>query len=328
MPACKPACNSFYETSMKAIVLAAGYGTRMHPLSQHLPKPLMPVVGQPLLWHIITKLAGSKAAAVGVNCHHMAGLVQAYAREAGFGVPVALSPEPVILGSGGGIGGFRDFLAGEDYFIVHNGDMLSSIDIDAAHAAYRRRMPLCAMVLHDAPGFNNVCIDQSGCIIDLRDSIKPGNVSRRLAYSGICFLRSDMLRYIPPGASDLVLILIGIIKKGMEKIEAIIENQCAWRDVGNPDSYLRVHQDILIGKKPLIDRSCIPQTAFYTGKKTHVGNGANFAGFVSIGDNCTLGRNCRLENCIVWNGSSIEQAASLKNAIIGPGWSVQAQEAV
>ena len=322
------ACNSFYETSMKAIVLAAGYGTRMHPLSQHLPKPLMPVVGQPLLWHIITKLAGSKAAAVGINCHHMAGLVQAYASAAGFGVPVALSHEPVILGSGGGIGGFRDFLAGEEYFVVHNGDMLSSIDIDAAHDAYRRRMPLCAMVLHDAPGFNNVCIDQSGCIIDLRDSIKPGNVSRRLAYSGICFLRSDMLRFIPPGASDLVLILIGIIKKGMENIEAIIEERCEWRDVGNPASYLRVHRDILIGKKPLIDRSCIPQTAFYTGKKTHVGSGADFSGFVSIGDRCTLGRNCRLENCVVWSGSRIEQAASFKNAIIGPGWSVQPREAV
>ena len=306
---------------MKAIVLAAGYGTRMHPLSQHLPKPLMPVVGQPLLWHIITKLARSKAAAVGVNCHHKAGLLQEYVKSAGFEVPVTVSPEPVILGSGGGIGGFRDFLAGQEYFVVHNGDMLSTIDIDAAHEAYRRRMPLCAMVLHDAPGFNNVCIDQSGCIIDLRDSIKPGAVARRLAYSGICFLRSDMLRFIPAGESDLVLILIEIIKKGMGKIEAIIDLQCQWCDVGDPASYMRVHRDILISKQPLIHRACIPQTAVYTGRETRIGSGAVFAGFVSVGDNCDLGRNCHLENCIVWDGTEIQAGASYTNAIIGPGWS-------
>jgi len=258
----------------------------------------------------------------------MAGLLEAYTLAADFGAPVSVSPEPAILGSGGGIGGFRDFLAGEDYFAVHNGDMLSSIDIDAAQDAYRSSMPLCALVLHNAPGFNNVCIDSDACIIDLRDSIKPGNTARRLAYSGICFLRSDMLRFIPQGASDLVLILIGIIKKGLEKVEAIIEEQCVWRDVGSPESYMQAHHDILIDKQPLIDRSCIPQTAFYTGKNTRIGAGADFAGFVSIGDNCSLGGNCRLENCIVWDGSRIEEAASFKNAIIGPGWSVQPRKEI
>ena len=244
---------------MKAIVLAAGYGTRMQPLSQHLPKPLMPVVGQPLLWHIITKLSRSKAAAVGVNCHHMADRVQAYALSAGFGLPVTVSHEPVIRGSGGGIGGFRDFLADEDYFIVHNGDMLSSIDITAAHEAYLRDKPLCAMVLHDAPGFNNVSIDSQGRIIDMRDMLKPGGVSRRLAYSGICFLSTDILRFIPAGESDLVLILLEIIKRGAAAVRAIIAQQCAWSDVGSPASYLRAHRDILIGRQPLIEAACMPR---------------------------------------------------------------------
>jgi len=313
---------------MKAIVLAAGYGTRMQPLSQHLPKPLMPVVGRPLLWHTITKLIGSKAAAVGVNCHHKAELLQGYVQSAGFGVPVLLSHEPAILGSGGGIGGFRDFLAGEDYCIVHNGDMLSSIYIDAAHEAYRRDMPLCAMVLHDAPGFNNVCIDEGGCVIDLRDIIRPAAPSRRLAYSGICFLRTDILRFIPPGQSDLILVLIEVIKKSAGNVRGIIAGQCAWRDVGTPASYLRAHRDILIDRQPLIDPACLPQAAVYTGRKTSIGTGADFAGFVSASDNCALGSGCRLENCVVWDGTDIAAGAVYKNAIIGPGWSVQVQEEV
>ncbi|MBN2106868.1 MAG: NTP transferase domain-containing protein, partial [Deltaproteobacteria bacterium] len=236
---------------MKAIVLAAGYGTRMQPLSRHLPKPLMPVVGRPMLWHIITKLSRSKAAAVGVNCHHMADRVQAYALSAGFGLPVTVSHEPVIRGSGGGIEGFRAFLAGEDYFLVHNGDMLSSIDIAAAQEAYLRDKPLCAMVLHDAPGFNNVSIDSRSRIIDMRDLLKPAGVSRRLAYSGIGFLSTDILHFLPAGESDLVLILLDIIKKRSAAVQAITAQECAWSDVGSPASYLRAHRDILIGRQPL-----------------------------------------------------------------------------
>ncbi len=313
---------------MKAIVLAAGYGTRMQPLSQHLPKPLMPVVGRPLLWHIITKLSRSKAAAVGVNCHHMADRVQAYALSAGFGLPVTVSHEPVIRGSGGGIGGFRDFLAGEDYFLVHNGDMLSSIDIAAAHEAYLRDKPLCAMVLHDAPGFNNVSVDSRGRIIDMRDMLKPGGVSRRLAYSGICFLSTDILRFIPAGESDLVLILLEIIKSEAAAVQAIIAQQCAWSDVGSPASYLAAHRDILIGRQPLIEAACMPGAAVYAGSGTRIGSSADLDGFVSAGDGCRIDSGCSLENCIVWDGAQIPAGAIFKNAIIGPGWSVQVQEAL
>jgi NDP-sugar pyrophosphorylase family protein len=313
---------------MKAIVLAAGYGTRMQPLSQHLPKPLMPVVGRPLLWHIITKLSRSKAAAVGVNCHHMADRVQAYALSAGFGLPVTVSREPVIRGSGGGIEGFRAFLEGEDYFLVHNGDMLSSIDISAAHEDYLRDKPLCAMVLHDAPGFNNVSIDSQGRIIDMRDMLKPAGVSRRLAYSGICFLSTDILRFIPDGESDLVLILLGIIKRAAGAVQAIITQQCAWSDVGSPASYLRVHRDILIGRQPLIDAACMPGAAVYAGSGTRIGSGAALAGFVSAGDGCKIDSGCSLENCIVWDGTQIAEGAAFNNAILGQGWSVQVQEAL
>lgn len=313
---------------MKAIVLAAGYGTRMQPLSRHLPKPLMPVVGRPMLWHIITKLAGSKAAAVGVNCHHMADRVQAYARSACFGLPVTVSHELAIRGSGGGIGGFCDFLEGEDYFLVHNGDMLSSINIAAAHEAYLRDAPLCAMVLHEAPGFNNVSIDSQGAIIDMRDMLKPGGVSRRLAYSGICFLSTDILRFIPAGESDLVLILLNIIQRGASRVRAITAQECAWSDVGSPASYLRAHRDILIGRQPLIEAACMPRSAVYAGRDTRIGSGAALAGFVSAGDGCMIDSGCSLENCIVWDGTQVTAGAAFKNSIIGPGWSVQVQESL
>ncbi len=311
---------------MKTIVLAAGFGTRMHPLSGHLPKPLMPVVGRPLLWHIITKLASSKAAAIGVNCHHKAGMIEDYVRSAGFPVPVTLSPEPVILGSGGGIGGFREFLAGEDYFMVHNGDMLSSIAIDAAHETYLKDMPLAGMVLRDAPGFNNVCIDELGSIIDMRDMLKPAGIAARLAYAGICFLRKDILQHISPGESDLVHILVEIMKKKSGKIQAITAGRCAWRDVGTPASYLQAHREILLERLPLISPTCLPLDAVYSASPIPPGSRDAWQGFVAAGSNCIFGSGCRLKNCIVWDGTEIAPGAAFTNAIIGPGWSLPVQE--
>jgi NDP-sugar pyrophosphorylase family protein len=265
---------------------------------------------------------------VGVNCHHKAALLKAWVLSADFSVPVTVSHEPVILGSGGGIGGFREFLAGEEYFIVHNGDMLSSIDIGAAQEAYLRDMPLCGMVLHDAPGFNNVSIDENGGISDMRDILRPPGVARRLAYSGICFLRADIFRYIPPGESDLILLLIEIMKKGSEKIQALMAGHCVWRDVGTPASYLAAHRDILIDRQPLVSRACMPGSALYAGGATCLAEGVECAGFVSIGDRCRIGSSCRLENSVVWDGTELPAGTAVKNSIIGPGWSVRVQEAL
>lgn len=312
---------------MKAIVLAAGFGTRMGPLSRHLPKPLMPVVGRPLLWHAITKLIDSKAGAVGVNCHHRADMIEAWVRAAGFSAPVTLSREPEILGSGGGIGAFRDFLAGEEYFTVHNGDLLSSIDLRAALEAYRRDMPLAALVLRDAPGFNNVCVDADGAVCDMRDLLRPGRAARRMAYTGICFLRRDIFTHLPPGASDLVRVLAGIIRQGGQRIGAIMAGPCAWRDVGTPASYLAAHREILLERRPLVDPACMPGGARYTGDATRLGRGTTCAGFVAIGHRCRVGGSCRLENCVIWDDTELPAGTVLRNAVAGPGWSVGAQEA-
>ena len=315
---------TYSKYTMKAIVLAAGYGTRMHPLSQHLPKPLMPVIGRPLLWHAITKLIGSKAAAVGVNCHHKSEAIRSYVRGAGFAVPLYVAHEPDILGSGGGIGGFREFLRGEEYFVVHNGDMLSDIDIEAAHAQYRRRIPLCAMVLRDAPGFNNVCVDPGGAIIDMRDLLRPAGTARRLAYTGICFLRGDMLEHIPPGASDLISILVELVRKGSEEILAIDAGPCAWRDVGTPSSYLAAHRDILVDRIPLVSPAIAPAGPVFLGAGAVPGRGAELRGFVSAGDHCRIGSRCTLENCVLWDGADVPAGSRFASAVIGPGWSVQA----
>ena len=147
---------------MKAIVLAAGYGTRLVPLSHYLPKPLIPVLGKPLLWHILTRLKQCGITDAGVNMHHHADMVQEFLKTQNPGIPVSVSYEPEILGVAGGIGAFREFVRNEEFFLLHNGDVLSTIPLEQMAGAFLKKRPLIGMVLHDYPPYNNVCTAEDG----------------------------------------------------------------------------------------------------------------------------------------------------------------------
>lgn len=307
---------------MKAIILSAGYGTRIQPLSNRLPKPLMPVVGQPLLGHIIMKLEACKVDGIGINTHHHADMIKDFINHQPFGVPLYLSREHLILGSGGGIGGFRDFLSGEDIFLVHNGDFLSDISLQQVISSYMEQKPLCALVLHDHNPYNNVLIDTDCTIVDMRDVLRPADAARRLAYTGIAVMSSRIFNYIPEGASDIVEILLAVIRKGKEKIMGIVVEGCAWSDIGTVNNYFETHRDILVHKKPLIGNSFVPTGAVSLGEGTVTEGEMCLGGFISAGKNCLFRQGCRLENCIVWDNVTIGEGAAFQNAIIGKGWEV------
>jgi NDP-sugar pyrophosphorylase family protein len=307
---------------LKAIILAAGYGTRLQPLTNSLPKPLVPVVSRPLLLHTILKLKKCKVTGIGINIHHNAGMLKAYLERVQPGLPIEISHEQNILGVAGGIGGLRSFLREEDFFIVHNGDVLSNIDLEKLMDTYRIQQPLCAMVLHDHPQYNNVSIDEEGNIADIRATLKPAKAVKRLAYTGISFMDSGFLRYIPEGPADLVPILLDMIKEGKNKVQAIIADECVWRDIGTVSSYFEAHKEILIQKKPLIDKSLIPRDPVFLGKGTRMEEGVALQGFVSAGENCLLRQGCCVENCIIWDNAVVEEGRVVKNSIIGNGWAV------
>lgn len=307
---------------MKAIILSAGYGTRIRPLSNYLPKPLLPVVGQPLLRHIIMKLRACKVDGIGINTHHNAEMVEAFIAREQSGPPVMLSREEVILGSGGGIGGFKNFLRGGSSFIVHNGDVLSNIPLELLIAAHEKENPLCTLILHDHPPYNNVLIDKGSSIIDMRDVLKPERTFKRLAYTGIALMNTRILEYIPDGVSDIVDILIKIIRAGKEHVLGLVVENRVWKDVGTVKNYFEAHQDILLNRKPLIDEAAMPTGSVFLGEGTVKEDGVVLKGFVSAGSNCVIKKGALVENSIIWDRTVIEKNEAVKNKIIGPGWAV------
>jgi NDP-sugar pyrophosphorylase family protein len=310
---------------MKALILAAGYGTRLSPLTSYLPKPLMPIVGKPLLWHILNKLKHSGITDAGVNLHHHADKVKEFLITKDLEIDIAFSYEPEILGVAGGIGGFRDFLQHEDCFMIHNGDVLSTIPIDLMAAEYQKNRALVTMVVHDYPQYNNVAIADDGTICDIRDTLKHDTVARKLAYTGIAFMSTKILPFIPKhGPCDLIPLCLDLIRTGEHRIDTIIAEGCEWRDIGMVKSYFEAHRDILLYRKPLISASLIPADGRYCDETAVVGEGVRLRGFVSAGRRCVLNKNSSLENVILWDDVIIAEGAHIKDAILGREFQVYA----
>ena len=116
---------------MKAMIFAAGLGTRLRPLTDTMPKALVPVCGNPLLYHVIHKLKSAGYTELVVNVHHFAGQIREYLQTHDFGLPISVSDESdLLLETGGGVAHAKDLiLPEEEPFLIHNVDILSNLDI-------------------------------------------------------------------------------------------------------------------------------------------------------------------------------------------------------
>ena len=305
--------------SIKAVILAAGYGTRLQPLTDILPKALVPLVGKPLVRHSISRLLQAGINSIGLNTHHHARLMEEFAAVQ-HDCRLHISHEPSILGSAGGIGGFRGFLETEDFFIVCNGDSLSNIACDLFLPDFLRYSPLVMMVLHDCPAYNNVCINNDGDVIDLRDMLKPARAFARLAYTGIAYMSRAFLDLIPPGASELVPLLLELITAQPGSVRAVIAPDAVWRDIGTPAAYMQAHREIMLQRLPLIPERDIPPSALFLGEDSQISEDCTLDGFVSIGSFSRIEPGCTLRDCIIWDQTTIAAGSTLSSVVCGPGF--------
>ena len=135
------------------MVLAAGLGTRLRPLTEFVPKPAVPVAGLPLVQFALGRLRAAGARRVVVNAHHLAGVMEGVAEDAAraVGIALSISREPVIAGTGGALREARAHLAGAEAIVLWNGDILFDVDLPAILAAHRKSGALATMVLAPMP---------------------------------------------------------------------------------------------------------------------------------------------------------------------------------
>ena len=181
---------------MKAMIFAAGLGTRLRPLTDTMPKALVPVCGNPLLYHVITKLKAAGYTELVVNVHHFAGQIREYLSAHSFGLPISVSDESdQLLETGGGIAHARDLiLPAEEPFLVHNVDILSNLDIPWLRSRTRPEA-LSTLLVSERETSRYLLFDQAMRLVGWTN-VRTGEVKspypglkaadcRKLAFSGI-----------------------------------------------------------------------------------------------------------------------------------------------
>ena len=226
------------DGGLRGFVLAAGYGTRLRPLTDLVPKPLLPVGGRALLDLAIANLDRAGAGPIAVNTHHLGDQVAAHLRARPDAARFTLSPEPEILGTGGALDGARAFLSRADTILLHNGDVLTDADLRALLAEHRGTGAVATLLLVDHPAVNTVEVAADDAIVSLAGRPAPGaaaaatQVARRLTYSGVAVLARRLLDDVPAGPSSLVDVLAGVIAREPGAVRAWAPAGVAWDDVG------------------------------------------------------------------------------------------------
>jgi NDP-sugar pyrophosphorylase family protein len=308
---------------VKAVILSAGMGTRLRPLTNVLPKPLMPVVGRPIIENIIHGLKHCGIVEIAINTHHLGEKIVNHLGDGRrFEIKIQYSHEPQILGTGGGIGSLRDFLQGREPFIVHNGDILTDLDLSPVIRFHLDTKALATLVLCDFAPINTVALGAHGEVTGIRGTSKEPEDStlEMLTFAGISVMSSEILRLLPSGGyGNIIDTYVELMRSRKGSIRGYVVKSHQWRHISTVLDYFEIHHEILMEKRPILWGKPLLPRPFYIGEGSEIEEGVELKGFVSAGRDCLIKRRALLENCIIWDGATVEEGEVLRNVIIGKG---------
>jgi NDP-sugar pyrophosphorylase family protein len=339
---------------MKVMILAAGMGTRLHPLTATCPKPLVPLMLQPMLGHLLTQLRQYHVEEVVINLHHHAEQLRQWigdGRQWGF-QQIHLSYESEILGTAGAIKKAEAVLRDAPFCVI-NADVLTDVDLAAVWQWHGQRQAVVTMVLRPDPEahrFGPVMVDGDHrvCQINGRPASKSHLTGEVMMFTGIQVISPQIFAEIPPGQS---------LSTAADTYPKLIANEAAvygyrhdgyWMDVGVPTRYRQAHWDFLdgvyVGELASVPNGThvirrteeTPENWAHATIKPpvvvgpHVDLGAN----VRLGPYAVIGAGCQLEagasvrESVLWDGVRVVSNARVDRCILGTGVVVPANRAL
>ena len=287
---------------MKAMILAAGFGTRLRPLTEMKPKALVPVANKPILARSIEYLISYGITEIIVNAHHHAEQVVAYLKDGNpYDLNIQVKVEPEILGTGGGIKNTEGFWDKEPFLVI-NSDILTDIDLAAVYQVHQTSGALVTLVLHDCEPYNQVQVDDHWNITDISKSSTPG----RLAFTGIHVIDPEVLSHIPQGAfSDIIECYRELIRQ-KKPVRACLVNGHYWRDIGSIASYLEANREL-------------SDNSFVIGPGCALDASVKLGDWCVMGENCHLGKNVEVQRSVLWDGVTVKEGRKVLDSVVTSG---------
>jgi len=311
---------------MRAIILSAGYGTRLWPLTEDRTKPAIPILGKPLVGYVAEYLASHGFDEIVVNLHHRPESVRnALGDGSRFGVKLHYVEEPLILGTSGALDNTRDFFD-RDTFLVVNGKIITDIDLKAALETHRNRNALATLVLLPNTRRERFSIVETnhGCVTRFGGMPDPADAGPApLMFTGIHMMEPRIFDYIPRGGfSDSVTHVYPQAMANGETIAAHVADG-KWRELSTLKRYLEISIEMLVetGRSYFAGAdSAVSETAEVVDTilwdNVQVGGGASVYRCI-VGDNVTIARGERLENSIVVRRDLVEGKKRPEKALPG-----------
>jgi NDP-sugar pyrophosphorylase family protein len=334
---------------MKVMILAAGLGTRLRPLTDTCPKPLLPLVLRPMLAHVLEQLQDQGVTEVMINLHHRAPQMRQWL---GTGTPwgerLHLSYEREILGTAGGIKRVEALLH-DAPFVVMNADVLVDLDLRAVWHWHCQRGAMVTMVLRPDPAaraYGPVLVDATERVLCING--RPGDIDSRagqeMVFTGIQVVSPEVLQWIVPERH--VSTTADIYPELLVRQQAVYgyRHTGYWMDVGVPERYRQAHWDILNGALGVQWRRRLPSGSQYIwhdgashgrdnsvtitppvllGRNVALAPGACVGPYAVLGAGCRIGVNAVVRESILWEDVCVAPGARLYRSILGAGVHVQ-----
>lgn len=320
---------------MKSLFLAGGFGTRLRPITKDLPKPMVPIMGKPLLERNIENLKRFGIDEIVLStCYKPKKIMKYFGDGSRFGVKISYICEDEPLGTAGAIKNAEYFF--DDTFLVFNADILSDFDISEMISFHKEKGALATIaVTHvDNPSAYGVIEhDKNGYITAFREKPNPSETNSDLINAGIYIFEPELLKEIPAGRAVSIEreTYPLLLEKGYKM--AVYDHCSYWLDLGTPSKYLKAHKDILNGLIKIKEHD-FNKNAQYISKTAkisrfakieepvYIGDNVEISSFANIGPNTvlfgdsTIGTDAKVVESIVWDNTHVEGGASVINSVV------------
>jgi len=299
----------------KAMILAAGLGTRLRPLTLECPKPAMPLLGKPIVARLVEKLMEYGVDGFRLNVHHLPDSVERIFQSPPWDhLPVSFSYEKEILGTAGGLKANEAFFD-QGTFLMVNGKIVMDLPLQQALEFHRERKALATLILYPQSQpyrWFPVRIDEEYRLRNFKGAAQGGELRpQAYVFTGIHILEPEIFAFIPPGVFYEIndQVYPAAMQCGKRVFGFPVEGY--WQEPSNPSRYLETQEDLFLrsGKAPWID--------VHAG--AHIDERASLGPFVSIGPGCVVEGPSSVQNAILWEGVHVKRGSSVKNSVLGSG---------
>lgn len=324
---------------MKAVVMAGGFGTRIQPLTHSVPKPMLPIMNRPMMEHTIMSLKELGITEFIVLLYFKPDVIRDYFKDGSdFGIRITYVIPDDDYGTAGAVKKAQEYI-GNDNFIIISGDLVTDFDFQKIfdyHKAKGSKLTITLTSVDNPLEFGVVIANEQGRIEKFLEKPSWGEVFSDTINTGIYIIEPEILEYIPKNenfdfAKDLFPLLM---REGIPLMAGFAEGY--WRDVGNPESYRDVYEDILSGKIKMslggvpqkfpdgvliadetliLDESVEIVGIVVLGSNVVLKKGVKL-GNVVIGDNVTIGSGSKIRNSVIWNNVTVGKNAKLDGCVI------------